>query len=54
MIVSSETLPGRLPTRPALSTGGGVLDASDVSLLRTFSSAILAAPARRRTALAAG
>ena len=41
MIVSSETLPIRLPTRPALSIGGGGLpDASDASLLRTFFSAV--------------
>src|SRR5580692_12738498 len=42
MIVSSETLPSRLPTRPALCTGGGAAwDASDASLLSTFSSAVL-------------
>ena len=42
MIVSSETLPSRLPTRPALYTGGGcALDASDASLLSTVSSAFL-------------
>jgi hypothetical protein len=41
MIVSSETLPSRLPTRPALSTGGGFWDASDASLLRTLASAVL-------------
>ena len=34
MIVSSETFPSRLPTRPALSTGGGgVVAASDVRSL---------------------
>jgi hypothetical protein len=36
------TLPSRVPTRPALSTGGGSFaDASDASLLRTRSSAVL-------------
>ena len=41
-MVSSETLPSRLPTRPALSIGGGgVFDACDVSSLSTFSSAFL-------------
>ena len=41
-MVSSETLPRRLPTRPALSTGGGgVCDACDVSSRSTFSSAVL-------------
>ena len=42
MIVNSETLPSRLPTRPALSTGGGgCFDAWDASSWRTFSSAVL-------------
>ncbi len=42
MMVSSETLPSRLPARPALCTGGGGFwDASDASLLRTFSSAVV-------------
>jgi hypothetical protein len=42
MMVSSETLPSRLPTRPALCTGGGgFFDAFDVSWPSTFSSAFL-------------
>jgi hypothetical protein len=41
MMVSSETLPSRLPTRPALCTGGGGFwDACDVSWPSTFSSAL--------------
>jgi hypothetical protein len=41
MIVSSETLSGLLPVRPALSTGGGSWEASDASLPRTFSRVVL-------------
>jgi hypothetical protein len=42
MIVSSDTLPSLLPTRLALSTGGGGFrEASAASLLSTFSSAVL-------------
>ena len=42
MMVNSETLPRRLPTRPALSIGtGGESEACDVSSRSTFSSAVL-------------
>jgi hypothetical protein len=41
MIVSSDTLPSLLPTRPTLATGGGFWVAPDASLLRTFSNAFL-------------
>jgi hypothetical protein len=41
-IVSSETLPSRLPARPALSIGGGgAVAASDCNRSITFSSATL-------------
>ena len=39
MIVSSETLPSRAPTRPALSTAGGKSEACDLSSWSAFSSA---------------
>src|SRR5262245_9824365 len=39
MIVSSEMLPRRAPTRPALSTGGGKSEACDLRSRRAFSSA---------------
>jgi hypothetical protein len=39
MIVSSEILPRRAPTRPAVSTGGGKSEACDLSSWSAFSSA---------------
>ena len=61
MIVSSETLPRRAPTRPALSTGGGGSDACDFSSWSAFSSAFLPisgasanSPAASRSSLGVG